>query len=541
MTLAVVERAGDDGDVAVAFEADAAHLLVRRRGDFQIAADAEPAQLAALLRLALALFEALHVGDLDRVLEQRGEIAAVVLHAGRGLVGDLAWLDLVAPAQREAVDAHLLGGAVDQPLHVVVAFGTAGAAIGRDQHRIGEHHLGRDLDQRQLVDADRVLHDIQRRHQRRDRTEIRAGVAEAGEARGEEFALGVERELADEFMVAAVMVGHEALEAVGGPFHRPAEFLRGMDDRHVFGIDRCLHAERAADIAGQHMHLVGSHAEDIDELALHAERALAADVHRVAAGVLVERRDRGARLHRVDDEAAVDQPQPGDVRGLREGLRDLGGIAVEVVERDVAGHVVIELRRAFGRGFARPGDGGQRLDLDLDRFGRILRLRRRFGDHHRERIADEAHLVGRQRGALRLLHLGAVAVLERHDAFERAIGRKVMAGVDREHAGHALRGAHVDPPDDAVGVAAAHEHRIGLAGQVDIVGVPSLALHQDRVLGAPHRLADAVFVQIEGAGAVLNIHKRIASSPIPKGPIRRRGRRDHSRPIITWRDGLDRG
>ena len=167
-----------------------------------------------------------------------------------------------------------------------------------------------------LVDADRVLHDVQGRHQRRDRAEIGADVAVAGEARGEELALGVERELADEFMVAAVMVGHEALEAVGGPLHRPAELLRGMQDRHVFGIDRRLHAERAADIAGQHVHLVGRHAEDVDELALHAERALAADVHRVAAARLVERRDRGARLHRVDHEAAVDQRQLGDVRGL---------------------------------------------------------------------------------------------------------------------------------------------------------------------------------------------------------------------------------
>ena len=246
-----------------------------------------------------------------------------------------------------------------------------------------------------LVDADRVLHDVQGRHQRRDRAEIGAGVAVAGEARREELALLVERKLADEFMVAAVMVRHEALEAVGGPLHRPAELLRGMQDRHVFGIDRGLHAERAADIADQHMHLVGRDAEDIDEAGLHAERALAADVHRVAAARLVERGDRGARLHRADDDAAVDQIELGDVRGLRERLRDLRGIAVEIVERDVAGHVVIELRRAGLGGFARLGDGGQGLDIDLDGFGGILRLRQRLGDHDRDRIADEAHLVGR--------------------------------------------------------------------------------------------------------------------------------------------------
>ena len=63
VALAVVERAGDDGHAAVGLEADAAHLLVGGRGDFEIAADAEAAQLAALLALALALVEALPVGD----------------------------------------------------------------------------------------------------------------------------------------------------------------------------------------------------------------------------------------------------------------------------------------------------------------------------------------------------------------------------------------------------------------------------------------------------------------------------------------------
>jgi hypothetical protein len=81
MALAVVERAGDDGHVAVSLEADAAHFLVRRRGDFQIAADAEPAQLPRFFASRLRCLEAFHCRRLDRALEHGGEIAAVVLHA----------------------------------------------------------------------------------------------------------------------------------------------------------------------------------------------------------------------------------------------------------------------------------------------------------------------------------------------------------------------------------------------------------------------------------------------------------------------------
>src|SRR5919204_528977 len=47
VALAVIERAGDDGDVAVRLEADATHLLHRRRGHFEIVADADSTQPAA--------------------------------------------------------------------------------------------------------------------------------------------------------------------------------------------------------------------------------------------------------------------------------------------------------------------------------------------------------------------------------------------------------------------------------------------------------------------------------------------------------------
>ena len=59
--------------------------------------------------------------------------------------------------------------------------------------------------------------------------------------------------------------------------------------------------------------------------------------------------DGRARLDRVDDDAVVAQVQPGDMRGLGEGGGDLVAVAEMEVEPDIAGHVVVELRRA-GRG-----------------------------------------------------------------------------------------------------------------------------------------------------------------------------------------------
>ncbi len=58
-----------------------------------------------------------------------------------------------------------------------------------------------------------------------------------------------------------------------------------------------------------------------------------------------------------------------------------------------------------------------------------------------------------------------------------------------------------------MGEAAAHDHRIGLAGKRDVVGVAALTADQHRILGAGHRLADAEFHQGEGLRVVLHIHE----------------------------------
>src|SRR5439155_781418 len=103
MALAVIERAGDQRHRAVRLEADATHLLARGRGHFQIAADPEPAQLAPLAALALARPKTAPVRKLHRIIEHRGEIAAIVGHAGRGRVRHFARPDMVAAADRDAV------------------------------------------------------------------------------------------------------------------------------------------------------------------------------------------------------------------------------------------------------------------------------------------------------------------------------------------------------------------------------------------------------------------------------------------------------
>ena len=314
-------------------------------------------------------------------------------------------------------------------------------------------------------------------------------------------------------MIAAVAVGDKTAGALVGPLHRAAQRARGVQHTNVFGKHRGLHAERAADLAGEHAHVLRRHAERLGDVGAHAEHALRADIKRKALAVIGG--ERGARLHGGDDEPAVDELQLGDMGGLGEGRFDRFGVAIVIIERHIARHVVVELRCAgLGCGFRR-GDGRQRFDIDNDRFGGVLGRVHGLGDDEGDRIADIAHLADRQRFAQRLLHRRAVAIVERHDAFERAVALQIGGGIDAEHAGHFARRLGVDGADDAVGVLAAHHHRIGLAGQGDVVGIVPLAAQQHGVFLARHRLADGKFLDRQSVrgqllravfGGLLQIH-----------------------------------
>ena len=493
VALSVIEGAGDDGDGAVALEMDAAHLVRRRRRDFEIAADAAAAQLAGGEALQPALFESVPVRGLDCAREEAREVAGIVGRADRRRVRQFLRPDLVAPAQFDRIDADLPRRGVDEPFHVVVALRPAGAAIGADRRSVGEDAARRHLHQRRAVGADAVLGDVEGRHHRPERRQVCAHVAEPGDAHGKEAALAVEGEFGMHGAVPAVMIGGEAFGARVGPLDGPLQHPRGMQDGDVFGEHRRLHAERAADMAGQNAHILRLCAEHECEIGPHPEDALRRGAENPALRPLVPFADRRARLHRVDDNAVVDEVDCGDVRRLREGGIDRRRIAEQEVEGHVAGRLVVELRRAFGDGVLKLHHGRQRLDVEHNGFGGIAGRGRCLGDDKGDRIADIAHPVDGQGRPRRLPHRRAVPVLAREPARQEAVpGRHdIPPGHNSENAGHRHRRLAVDAAEDAVGVGAADEDAVSLARHGEIVGVAALAAHEGRVLVAGHRLADA--------------------------------------------------
>ena len=201
---------------------------------------------------------------------------------------------------------------------------------------------------------------------------------------------------------AALAVRQEAVGALIGPFHRAVQRLRRVQDAGIFGIIDVLHPERAADIGGEDADLFRRHVEDPRKHRLVAGDALGRNLKGVALGGLVERSKCRARFHRHYGDAVIDDVELGHMGGARKRRIDLGGVAVVIVERDVVGDVLVELRRAGLCRFRRIGDGRQRVDVDLDCFGGIACLRRGLRDDNGYGIADKAHLVGRKRRAVGL-------------------------------------------------------------------------------------------------------------------------------------------
>ena len=279
-------------------------------------------------------------------------------------------------------------------------------------------------------------------------------------------------------MVAAMLVREEAARAVIGPFHRAAQGAGGMQQAGIFRIGAGLHAEAAADIAGQHAEFLGLHAHDAGHLRPQAKHTLAADMQRPAP--ILPFADRSARLHGADHDAGIADIEAGDMRGRGKGLRHLGAITEMEIEDAIIGDVVIQ--RRCGTSGTRLRHRIEGFDVEFHHLRRVARRHATIGHHEGHRVTHEAHAVGRQRRAGGVAKGRAILALQGQRAAHGAVAGQIGRGVDAQHARHGAGGSGVDALDQPMRIGAADHHGIDLAGAGKVIGVTALALQQDRVL-----------------------------------------------------------
>ncbi len=158
------------------------------------------------------------------------------------------------------------------------------------------------------------------------------------------------------------------------------------------------------------------------------------------------------------------------------------GVAVTHLGSDVVGGLRRHRRGARSRRGHDVDDRGQFLELDADRLQRIACRVPRLGDHRRDRLADVANELVRERTARRTHRrpaVGAAKVGRRRYRLDARAG-ELGAGVDREHARHGARRSDVDGDDAGVRVRRAQEGDHRLARGRHVVGEAPEAAQQRR-------------------------------------------------------------
>src|SRR5262245_14879910 len=139
MGLARRLHAEPQNEAAVTRKLQESSLGRRTAGMLEEAGETEPTIFAATHGLRAPRRERRISGKLQRLLEERREIAAVIDGAdGRG-VRDRRSGNEVAAAQRDRVDAAHAGSLVYHALEHIVGLRPAGATVWPERHRVGEH------------------------------------------------------------------------------------------------------------------------------------------------------------------------------------------------------------------------------------------------------------------------------------------------------------------------------------------------------------------------------------------------------------------
>src|SRR6516165_8596589 len=166
MALAVIMRAGEDGDVAGgidadrgAFEQTAARAELTRdtlgcqAAGLDVGDDPKAASLAASCRFLPTAGETRPSRDFERLRQRSIVVARVILQHHRGLVGEGVARDEVAPPDLDAIYAEIARCDVDQPLQHESCFGPAGATVGVGWHGVREYHPDLAVYRRGGIDA----------------------------------------------------------------------------------------------------------------------------------------------------------------------------------------------------------------------------------------------------------------------------------------------------------------------------------------------------------------------------------------------------
>ena len=221
----------------------------------------QPTFSPAARRRAQARLHRLPVGGGEQLVHQLRVIAGVVDDVGAEraeaeAVGHRAFVDQIAAADLDGVDADLGGDGVDQPLAHECCLIAAGRAISAARRLVGQPDMAARAVGRHAIGPGQHGGG-QVRHGCRVRAHIGAVVVEEFVVDAEDAAVFVDRRLDFMALLARVIGGDQVFTTILYPFDWLVKFQRGRADQHVFRIHLAADAEAAADMALKQLNALG--------------------------------------------------------------------------------------------------------------------------------------------------------------------------------------------------------------------------------------------------------------------------------------------
>ena len=208
-------------------------------------------------------------------------------------------------------------------------------------------------------------------------------------------AIGVSRDAV--IVLAAVGAGGEMLAPILDPPYRVSAVHCQPAKAHLFRQEDPFVSEAAADIGRDDTHLPLLEAQATGKPGTDDVRHLAGRIERELFEPRVPQRDHAAAF---DWRHAL--PRRSDLAGhLDRCIQCLADVDIhERLKEDIVGPMVMHKGRFRRARREHVVHGRQFFQIERDRAGDILGLRTGRRDAHREKLTDEAHLVGRERGLL---------------------------------------------------------------------------------------------------------------------------------------------
>ncbi len=389
----------------------------------------------------------------------------------------------IAPPEFDAIDAEIGRHHVEQTLAAEVGFETPGPTIGAGRRLVRHQHHHIHVDVRDKIRPRHHLDEIARAGAA-DGAQIGTEIDRAVTAQRQDGAVARAGDLQLAFGIARMVGREQIFAAILDPFHRATGETRRERHEEIFRIEFAARTEAAADVELQHAHRQFRQVHHLRQHPPIGERHLGRATNDHLLLVCVPFGEQAARLHRhgrmaLDAEmlaagiGRVLERRFGVAAHGRHGVGDIGADLLEQQHVVLARRVAIRHRR-------------QRLDIDHDRFERILGNRRAVRHDDGDRLADIAHLVVGDDRLLVALELRQRLLPQRNFRHVADIRRRD----DSAHAGARARGLGIDGADAAVRNRAAQDDGVQDAVEREVVDILSAAGEKAEVFETLDRAAD---------------------------------------------------